>query len=72
MHHCMPFCKLLPVYGLIRFPIVTISTSFQPVLTDPTVANPDKVDKVVFVSGKLYYTLSKHFQENGVKVITFK
>ncbi|KAI8381128.1 uncharacterized protein BYT42DRAFT_494285 [Radiomyces spectabilis] len=35
-------------------------TSFKPVLDDPvTMINPEKVEKVVFVSGKLYYDLAK-------------
>ncbi|TPX37988.1 oxoglutarate dehydrogenase (succinyl-transferring) [Synchytrium microbalum] len=34
-------------------------TSFLPVLADPGVSNPEKVEKVAFVSGKLYYELAK-------------
>lgn len=34
-------------------------THFQPVLSDPTTTDPEQVDKVVFVSGKLYYDLQK-------------
>lgn len=35
-------------------------TGFKPVLDDPTTSeNPDEVEKVLFVSGKLYYELAK-------------
>lgn len=42
-------------------------TSFQSVLSDPAVSSPDSVTKLIFVSGKHYYTLSKHIQENNIK-----
>ncbi len=42
-------------------------TRFMPVLADPNVATPSSVEKVIFTSGKHYYTLSKHIQENGIK-----
>ncbi|KAL0089060.1 hypothetical protein F4703DRAFT_1839178 [Phycomyces blakesleeanus] len=41
-------------------------TSFKPVLEDPTTNNPDMVEKVVFVSGKLYYDLAKEKSERGL------
>lgn len=35
-------------------------TAFKPVLNDPVTAeSPDTVEKVVFVSGKVYYDLVK-------------
>lgn len=35
-------------------------TYFKPVLDDPTTTgNPQNVDRVIFVSGKLYYDLLK-------------
>ena len=37
-------------------------TFFQPILSDSS-ANADTVDKVIFVSGKHYYTLDKVRQE---------
>lgn len=40
-------------------------TSFQTVLTDPT-ANPAAVERLVFVSGRHYYTLAKHIADTGV------
>ncbi|KAI8060788.1 dehydrogenase E1 and transketolase domain-containing protein 1 [Gongronella butleri] len=40
-------------------------THFRPVLGDPTVTSPDDVDKVVFVSGKLYYDLQKEKEARG-------
>ncbi|SAM06364.1 hypothetical protein [Absidia glauca] len=41
-------------------------TQFQPVLTDPTTSDPEQVDKVVFVSGKLYYDLQKEKIDRGL------
>jgi len=41
-------------------------TSFQPVLSDPAITNPSKVERVVLVSGKHYYTLTKHIQDNAI------
>jgi len=40
---------------------------FQTVLSDTNVPAPEKVEKVVFVSGKHYFTLSKYIQENSVQ-----
>ncbi|GAA6023910.1 hypothetical protein JCM10207_009271 [Rhodosporidiobolus poonsookiae] len=58
--------------GLLRFPAATSSltdlaegTSFQPVLTE-TVPDPSKVERVVFLSGKLYYDLVKQRTERGL------
>lgn len=36
-----------------------VGTRFQPVLTDPFIADADKVRRVVMVSGKIYYELIK-------------
>ncbi|KAF4321178.1 hypothetical protein BBO99_00005123 [Phytophthora kernoviae] len=36
-----------------------LDTSFQPVLSDPTIENPSQVKKVYFCSGKFYYELAK-------------
>lgn len=41
---------------------------FDEVIDDP-MANPDKVDKVVFTSGRLYYELEKYKQEKGIENI---
>ena len=38
-------------------------STFQTVLPDPTVTDPSSVEKVVFVSGRHYYTLAKHIEE---------
>ena len=61
---------------LLRLPAATSTlddiapgSSFQSVLTDPNVSNPGSVEKVVFVSGRHFYTLSKYIQENNVKNI---
>ena len=37
-------------------------------LSDPAVVSADSVTKLIFVSGKHYYTLSKHIQENNINV----
>ena len=40
---------------------------FKPVLDDPaTVERPDQVERVVFVSGKLYYDLAKERAARGL------
>jgi len=41
--------------------------TFQSVLADPNAGNPQSVEKVIFVSGRHYYTLAKHIQENGIQ-----
>ncbi|KAJ1653041.1 hypothetical protein IWQ61_006754 [Dispira simplex] len=38
-------------------------TTFQPVLTQPGVADPTAVRRLVFVSGRIYYDLHKRLQE---------
>ena len=38
---------------------------FKPVLTDLSVANPDNVKRVAFLSGKLYYDLLKARQQHS-------
>lgn len=40
-------------------------TSFQPVLSDTSV-DPKKVKRVIFVSGKHYYTLLKEREAKGI------
>lgn len=37
-------------------------TRFRPVLDDPSVADPSKVDRVILLTGKLYYDLVKERQ----------
>ena len=41
-------------------------TSFRSVLPDPT-ADPAKVKKVVFVSGRLYYVLAKERETRNIQ-----
>jgi probable 2-oxoglutarate dehydrogenase E1 component DHKTD1 len=41
-------------------------TSFQPVLEDPSIQDPSKVEKVVFLSGKFYYDLVKERENRGL------
>merc|ERR1719295_487765 len=41
---------------------VAPGTSFQSVFTDHNIKTPESVEKVVFVSGRHYYTLTKHAQ----------
>lgn len=43
------------------------NTSFKPVLGDPAITNNDNVEKVVFLSGKLYYDLAKEINERGLQ-----
>jgi probable 2-oxoglutarate dehydrogenase E1 component DHKTD1 len=46
-------------------------TSFQPVLTEQ-IADPTKVERVVFLSGKMYYDLIKQRADRGLEgKITF-
>jgi len=45
---------------------VAPGTSFQSVFTDHSIKVPESVEKVVFVSGRHYYTLTKHAQENSI------
>ncbi|TNY20770.1 dehydrogenase E1 and transketolase domain-containing protein 1 [Rhodotorula diobovata] len=58
--------------GILRLPAAASTlaemgpgTSFQPVLTEH-VADPSKVERVVLLSGKLYYELVKARQERGL------
>jgi len=55
--------------GLLRLPAASSSTSelapgtrFKPVLDDPSMADPSKVDRVILLTGKLYYDLVKERQ----------
>ena len=43
--------------------------TFQSILPDPNVTQPESVEKVIFVSGRHYYTLAKHIQENNLSNI---
>ena len=38
---------------------MTVGTRFRPVLADPSIVNPSKVERVVLLTGKLYYDLVK-------------
>lgn len=42
-------------------------THFQPVLQDASIADASKVEKVVFLSGKLYYELVKERAARGME-----
>jgi probable 2-oxoglutarate dehydrogenase E1 component DHKTD1 len=50
---------------------MTEGTSFQPVLDDTGVANPDLVDRVVLMTGKLYYDLVKERAARSVSNVAF-
>jgi len=59
---------------LLRLPAASASLEemapgkcFQTVLSDTSEPAPEKVEKVIFVSGKHYFTLSKYIQENSVQ-----
>lgn len=41
-------------------------TTFKSVLVDSGIANPAKVTRVIFVSGKHYYTLVKEREDRGL------
>lgn len=43
-------------------------TSFQPVLPDTLANNPENVERVVFVAGKLYYDLAKAYADNKKRI----
>ncbi|KAI7824290.1 hypothetical protein BX661DRAFT_172529 [Kickxella alabastrina] len=43
-------------------------TSFQPIISDTLASSPELVQRVVFVSGKLYYDLAKTYQENSARI----
>jgi len=45
---------------------ISTGTSFQTVISDPAVKAPEKVEKVVLVSGRHYYTLAKHIEDNKI------
>ncbi|GAA5954715.1 hypothetical protein JCM3765_003866 [Sporobolomyces pararoseus] len=76
-----PYRKPLVVFspkGILRLPAASSSlaemsegTSFQPVLTEQ-ISDPSKVEKVVFLSGKMYYDLIKQRADRGLEgKITF-
>ena len=72
LYHFLGHCFINRVLQDIKFyfhylnkPSYT-GTSFQPVLSDPAITNPSKVERVVLVSGKHYYTLTKHIQDNAI------
>ncbi|KAI8577536.1 hypothetical protein K450DRAFT_282476 [Umbelopsis ramanniana AG] len=59
--------------GLLKSPVCTSSlsdmasgTHFQPILGDATVNDASSIEKVVFVSGKLYYDLVKERENRGL------
>ncbi len=60
--------------SLLRHPQVVskidefVKGKFQEVIDDP-MADPQVVEKVVFTSGRLYYTLEKHKHEKGIEKI---
>ena len=45
---------------------ISTGTSFQTVISDPAVKAPEKVETVVLVSGRHYYTLAKHIEDNKI------
>ena len=45
---------------------ISSGTSFQTVISDPAVKAPEKVETVILVSGRHYYTLAKHIEENQI------
>ncbi|KAJ3294817.1 hypothetical protein HK104_003284, partial [Borealophlyctis nickersoniae] len=71
-----PYRKPLIIIGpkiLLRHPQATSDlgdlapgTTFRPVLPDPSISDPGRVKRVLFVSGKLYYELVKARGELGV------
>lgn len=76
-----PYRKPLVVFspkGILRLPAAASTlaemsegTSFQPVLTEK-ISDPPKVEKVVFLSGKMYYDLIKVRADRGLEgKITF-
>ena len=76
-----PYRKPLVVFspkGILRLPAASSSiaemsegTSFKPVLSEE-VEDPSKVEKVVFLSGKMYYDLIKQRADRGLEgKITF-
>jgi multifunctional 2-oxoglutarate metabolism enzyme len=42
------------------------SGKFNPVIDDSNISSPDDVNRIVFCSGKVYYDLLKHQQDEGV------
>ena len=42
-------------------------TSYSTILSDPGSQDPQQVEKLIFVSGKHYYTLAKHREENRIE-----
>lgn len=60
--------------SLLRHPLTrsdmsefTGSSSFQPVIADPEIAEPESVDRVIICSGQIYATLQKHRASAGLK-----
>lgn len=58
--------------SLLRHPMVQskvedlVNGHFEEIIDDP-IAKPEKVEKVVFTSGRLYYDLAKYQVENGLQ-----
>ena len=74
-----PFRKPLIVFTpkkLLRYPRAVSSIkemangNFQEILDDP-IADPSKVDTVVFCSGKFYYDLIENYEQTGFSNIAF-
>merc|ERR1712045_1007195 len=42
---------------------ISSGSSFQTVISDPAIKAPEKVETVILVSGRHYYTLAKHIEE---------
>ena len=42
-------------------------THFKPVIGDDKCTNPNAVTRLVFVSGKHYYAVAKHVEENKIE-----
>lgn len=68
----MPLVVFTPK-SLLRHPMVTSTVeelaggTFQEIIDDPLVADPEKIEQVVFVAGRLFYDLSKFKTENGIR-----
>ncbi len=58
--------------SLLRHPMAVSSTeelangAFHPLLDETELENTDDIDRVIFCSGKVYYDLLKHRQENDI------
>lgn len=75
-----PIRKPLVVFtpkSLLRYPKCVspvedfTSGSFQEVIDDPFVTQPEKVEKVVFLNGKVYYDVIEEREKRGIDNIAF-